>query len=477
MYELELEQYGLLNSIVKLHSFQWLPISLDNDLLSLELPNIYQELFVYQNTVSLPVLSKILWQLFFVVGKPKFMLCLGYFANIIYKQLDELYDCRGETDKLFSDFGGLVILDRNVDYTSALLTPGVYAALLAEVFQVKCGICQQNHKSTEKYDEKCNILINKPLLNMNLDRDSVYNDIKYRYFTDVTTVLSNLTKQLRTEQNQSKEMALDEMKAYIKTQLHATKLRKKLISNHLSAAECIINVLGGRYENQSEIEQNIMHNNDKSSNINYLHQLLSIENDKLITLRLFSLLCMTQKLTESEIKQFWLKYLQHYGFQCDFAYHNLIRAGFIQETDPPANKILKIPKFQTNNFYTNAKLLRQIPPDPKKNSLKYPTCASYVFGGIYIPLITQICSLILNATPIDEIRSKLETVGVFNCKNDRGYPLQSRTILVYVIGGITYAEIAACNLLETLTGSKIVFLSDRIVTGNDLMEDLLNFPK
>ncbi|KAF7278450.1 hypothetical protein GWI33_008411 [Rhynchophorus ferrugineus] len=116
----------------------------------------------------------------------------------------------------------------------------------------------------------------------------------------------------------------------------------------------------------------------------------------------------------------------------------------------------------------------QIPPEPDKVNLKIPTCASYVYGGAYIPLIVQIASMVLNSIPLDDIKMKLETLGTVAVRNDNGYPLLCRTILVYVVGGMTYAEIAACNLLETLTGAKICVLSDIVLNGNDLMKDILS---
>lgn len=69
VFKEELEQYGLLDNVVKLHSFQWMPIHLDSGVLSLEMPMLYSTLFVYENYALLPVLAKCLWQLSFVVGK------------------------------------------------------------------------------------------------------------------------------------------------------------------------------------------------------------------------------------------------------------------------------------------------------------------------------------------------------------------------------------------------------------------------
>ncbi|KAJ8918020.1 hypothetical protein NQ315_011473 [Exocentrus adspersus] len=475
IFEEELEQLGLLYTVINLHSFQWMPVHLDVGVLSLELPDVFGSLYIHQNATNLPTLSKILWQLCFVVGKSKFILALGQYSVAILQQYEQLCDDRGETDKIDCDFGAVIVIDRNVDYTSALLTPGTYSALLNEVYTCRAGICENKEEITETLDEKCNPVTSKRVVSFSLDsvQDSVYADIKNRYFTEVTSVLSHLTKQLKSETVSSKEMALDEIKHYVQTKLQATKTRKKFITNHLLAAESIINILGHRYENQKHVEMNIMKDTDKTGSLSFLDELLVTENNEYVTLRLFCLLAITQKLSESEVKNFWHKYLQQFGFEKGFGFFNLVKAGIITEpvqgsgTLNLQNKI-KLPKFTSSDFYVNTKNLKQVPADPDKVNLKYPTCASYVYGGAYIPLITQVAGMILNSIPVEDIRSKLEPLGALSVRNDKGYPLQTRSVLIYVVGGVTYAEIAACNLLETLTGARICILSDQVVTGNDL---------
>ncbi|RZC36920.1 vacuolar protein sorting-associated protein 33B [Asbolus verrucosus] len=476
-FQEELEELGLY-SIIKLHSLQWFPLHLDTGILSLELPCIYKSLFLQLDYKFLTPLSKALWKLFFVVGKPRFIVTLGEYSNKILSQIDLLIEDKGDSDRLESDFGSLIIIDRNMDYPSALLTPGTYSALLNEVYGVSTGICEYKEENG-KEDGRLNPVVKKQPVNFTLDsnQDSVYADIKNRYFTEVTSVISALTKQLKTEKVHSKEMALDEIKRYVQTQLQATKSRKKFITNHLLAAETIINVLGPRYETQQEVEADILKNTNKSTNFSYLEESLCTEDDKFVSLRLFCLLCVTQKLNENEIKSFWRKFLHQFGYKYGLAYRYLINANFIPEASSTSGNLqakIRLPKFVNREFYTNASKFKQIPPNPEKIDLKYPTCCSYVFGGSYIPLITQIASMLLNATPIDEIKTKLGGLGILNVRNDKGFPLQSRSVLIYLIGGATYAEIAACNLLETLTGAKIVVLSDRIVSGNDLMREMLS---
>lgn len=118
--------------------------------------------------------------------------------------------------------------------------------------------------------------------------------------------------------------------------------------------------------------------------------MLSTENDKFLSLRLFCLLCVTQKLSDSDIKSFWRKYVHEFGYKQCFAYDNLINAGFIQESSQSfasalPNRLIKIPKFERNNFYSNANKLRQIPSDPDKIDVNRPTCCSYVFGARTFP--------------------------------------------------------------------------------------------
>ncbi|KAL3276543.1 hypothetical protein HHI36_011918 [Cryptolaemus montrouzieri] len=479
LFEKELEEYGLFHTCVKLHSYQWLPIHIDTGILSLEIPFCFRSLFINQDLNYLPMFSKCLWQLLLVVGKVDFILALGQYSNGILSQLDTLWEESGYSDKLDSDIGGLILMDRSLDYTSTLLTPGIYSALLKEVYKVNAGYCESKHEDCPPVDSKFNpnIKINPVVINLNSEQDQIYASIKNKYFTEVTSVLSSLTKELKKEKLNSKEMSVDEIKKYVQTQLGATNSRKKNIANHLIAAETIVNVLGWRFENLSEIELNIINNASKSSNLEFLMELMCIENNELVSLRLFCLLLVTQELSENEINQFWGKFLHHFGYKYGYVLQNLTNAGMISDSRTTINKFgnIKIPKFSSKQFYSVANRLKQIPSH--KIDYQHPTCPSYVFRGAYIPLITQISSMVLNSMPLEEIKSKLEDIGSLIIRNERGYPLQKRTLLVFVIGGVTYAEIGALNFIEDLTGVKVIVLSDQIISGNDLMENFLELAK
>ncbi|KAF5282424.1 hypothetical protein FQA39_LY17539 [Lamprigera yunnana] len=480
VFEMVLEEMGLFGC-VKLYSLQWQPIYLDRGVIALEIPHMFKTLYVQQDLSFLPIYAKSLWHLNFVIGSPKFYLAIGQHSAAVLRQLDVFHENSPNSDKLDSDCGAIVLMDRNVDYASALLTPCTYSALLNEVYGVTCGMCEHKANNTNIHDAKFNPMLKKEPVQIVLDthHDSVYRDIKHRYFTEVTEMLRTLTKSLKSEGESSREMALDEIKKYVATQLQATASKTKFIANHLAAAQTIINNLGHRFETQQETEQFLIQNKNKSGNFAYLEEMLCTENDKHTSLRLMCLIAITQKLSEGEIRTFWSKFLHEFGYHYGYLHNNLIRAGFLPEDIGSSslpnlpNIVSKLPRLLSNDFHINANKLRQIPTDPTKINLKSPTCCSYVFGGNYIPLITQIASMILSSTPLNEMKSKLEVLGPLSIRNENGYPIQLRTIILYVVGGVTYSEIAACDLLQSLTGSKIIVCSDKVISGNDLMKELM----
>lgn len=55
-----------------------------------------------------------------------------------------------------------------------------------------------------------------------------------------------------------------------------------------------------------------------------------------------------------------------------------------------------------------------------------------------------------------------------------GTPLSPKTVLICVVGGVSYGEISACRFIEKSAGIRLVIASDSIVTGNKLIEEIQN---
>lgn len=50
------------------------------------------------------------------------------------------------------------------------------------------------------------------------------------------------------------------------------------------------------------------------------------------------------------------------------------------------------------------------------------------------------------------------------------FPLKPKSIFVFILGGLTYAEVATCQFVERMSGAKIVIDSNCMISGRYIVE-------
>lgn len=522
-----LESKGLYG-IIKLHTFSWELMALDEQLLSLELPFLYKQLFVEQNNSLLSSLAMSLWSLFHVTGKPKAVFSLGKLSASVLDMI-EVYNETYSRDFLDSrgshEIGALIVIDRNQDYASSLLTPATYSGLLSEIFNINCGHLDMNAKETKLKRGKLDFRLENDagaskstVMTLDSSIDTLYGEIKHRHFSEVLSVLSSKAKLLKSED--IKALGIQEMKHYVETKLQKVTLFKQNLVNHVLACETIISEMSNKFENLKLTETEMLNNRNKKSNYQFVDQNFGTDIHMYNSLRLMCLLSLTQGLSYEEYNTLVSKYLLAFGYKFLYVFQNLINAGLLIQ--PSSLKLSlnisnlgnlsdRLPKWQ-NEFQTTANKLKQLPSQPEKVGKSSP---SYVFNGGYVPLISVLCNAILTSETLsdaltklqylsdlkvggiimDQLKTGIETLNEklsnlkpqsdleFGCKDAKSltkvlksdanmgniFPLKPKSVLVFVIGGVTFAEIAACDVVQTVTGSKIYVASDCIASGADLM--------
>lgn len=527
-YDSILESRGLYD-IVKLHTFSWELMALDEQLLSLELPFIFKQFFVEQNQSLLSSISMSLWSLFHVTGRPKAVFSLGKLSASILDGL-EIYNETYARDFInrnsSEEIGALVVIDRSQDYASSLLTPATYSGLLSEMFNINCGHLDLNVKETKLKRGKLNFNFEEeatPSKNtvMTLDSsiDSLYGEIKHRHFSEVLSVLSSKAKLLKNED--IKALGIQEIKHFVATKLQQVAMFKQNLVNHVLACETIISEMSNKFENLKLTETEMLNNRNKKSNYQFVDNNFGTDIHIYNSLRLMCLLSLTQGLSYDEYNSLVNKYLLAFGYKFLYVFNNLVNAGLLVQPSSPklslnisnlGNLSDRLPKWQ-NEFQSTASKLKQLPSQPDKVGTSSP---GYVFNGGYVPLIAIICNVLVSAESLNEVMMKLsaltemkvggkfldkmkdgmETLNEklsnlklqnndleYGCRDAKSlskllrsdpnfgyvFPLKPKTVLVYVVGGVTYAEIAACDVIQTSTGSKIYIASDCIGSGSDLM--------
>lgn len=469
-----MEEEGILGHVT-LYGFQWEIIKFDCSILSFQLQSFYRKTFLDQDQTLLPSVARTIWGLQMLYGKPTMTFIQGKHSALIEHQVDVLCKSFGNPEKELPDISCFLIVDRDIDYPSVLLTPGTYTSLLDEVFAISSGVLDFNLESDKNKSKGGRLLTSA---------EGIYGQIKHKHFSDVFGYLSKVAKNLQ-EFKPTANMNLNDLKRNIKEELPNALALKSSLSYHISACEGIIGKMGARFESTQAAEQRMLEGRGRKENISYIEDCIAMNfGGKFNPLRLLCLQSVTQDgLTDDEIHSVKLQYLHSHGFKHLSSFHNLDKLGLVtqQASFLPyeatagviANKVVNAVSLPTrrSTFSSFAHKLKLFPPVKDDYDLKNPKDMSYVFNGAYIPLVCQVVHMLIKREILPEDIAKM----IPNAKVKMGTPsdIAPRTFLVYFVGGVTYSEIAAFSLLEKLTGSQILVAGTSILNGNTLIESCL----
>lgn len=523
---MQLEEDGLYG-LVKLHRFNWDFIAIDTECLSLEIPQLFQQIFVNQDTSLLSSVAHSLRIFNMVFGQPDLILTYGEHSENILKLIEMMEANDKPTDVTEmpspSDFSAMLIIDRSKDYPSCLLTPVVYAGLLLEIFPAKSGSLQINVTENKITSNKLAFLQvqadnnRKPApevssFRLNGTGDSIYRQNRYRHFSEVAQLLSAQAKTLGMEGKNLKDMKLDEMQEYVATKLPLVATQKKELFKHLVMCETIVNELGAQFEDLQTLEEAMLNGGSRKTALARIQEMLSIDAHRFNSLRHICLLHLTCGLPYDEATSYVTSYLNAFGYRHMQTFVRLTAAklfpdleganGGVAKTTIKRLSSISLPKFGQSQFQVDANKLKLLPSDQTnldgeaistdavgapKNS---KACPSYVFSGSYIPLVAQLVNFLLGSQRTEEFTGKcghIEQLRVARLANKRNislselvaavktglvcelFPLKPRTVFVFIVGGATYAEVAACQLVASLTGATVVLGSTSIISSSDII--------
>ncbi|XP_034117746.2 vacuolar protein sorting-associated protein 33B [Drosophila albomicans] len=515
-----LEQAGLWG-LVQLHHYNWDFIYLDHGVLSLELPNLYECLYLQGNSSALPAVAQSLRLLQMICGQPALTLTFGSHSAQLLHELQAL----GPVPQALNppDFGAWLIIDRDKDYASTLLTPAIYAGLLLEVFQLRAGEISIDNANNKISSQKVQLLQGKSeyppkssskpsSIRLNSACDEFYGENRYKHFAQASSSVRAQVKTLSLEVQKLNDLKLEEMHDYVARKLpKLTELKAKVL-RHLNASEIVIKMLGN-FRHLQTLEEDILNNVSRKRLLSEIDMLLTTDGQRYNTLRLLCLLHLCVGVAPDELQHFARNYCNMFGHRELCVFQQLSQAGLLPALQPERKSSTKLlsnlplPKFQQTEFQANANRLKLLASSADAEQAAAAgvdaaaraaskTCPSFVFNGTYVPLIAQLCSILLNASNADQLATKLAMIeGLQMCipggqtttpkayaahiKTATGeandvFPLRLRNLFVFVVGGASYAEIAACDLVAKLTNAQITVASDQLLAGSDLIAAAFN---
>ncbi|KAF2831429.1 Sec1-like protein [Ophiobolus disseminans] len=502
-------------------------VPLADDVLSLELEDAVSDLYLRKDPTSIYLAAKALMS-----QQQKY----GLFPRIIGKGdngkrlADLLIRMRtevtaGETSSNSgpsfiglapsATIDSLIIIDREVDFPTVLLSQLTYEGLIDEVFNISANQTevdssviggatpQQGQTGSASTSMKRKIMIDP--------RDTLYNELGDANFAIVGSLLNKVARRLQssTGRDQLNAKTTSELREFV-SKLPGYQAEQASLKLHTSLAEEIIKYTRNETFTRSlEVQQNIMSGADPTTQHDTLYELINRSIPLSIILRLLCLESTTNAgIRPKDLEAFKRAIIQAYGPQHILTLASLEKMGLLSVRGGLSLGGTQAKPGSVTNYTPLRKSLKIWDDDVNEAE---PNDISYTFSG-YAPLSVRLVqSIIQKQTLANTIKPPTnpgpnplaQGLRIFDdaSKYVRGATFDetqkgeekavkarnllhgshndaNKTIVVFFLGGVTRAEIAALRFVGNKLketggegrGSRIVVAATNVVRGESLID-------
>ncbi|KAI1142895.1 vacuolar protein sorting 33A-like protein [Hypoxylon sp. FL0543] len=524
-----LEEAGVLGDV----NIAELPLyffPLERDVLSLELDNSFQDLFLFKDTTPTFLMAKALMGIQSKHGLFPRVIGKGDNAKRVAELLTRMrQEILAGDDTSESARSGLtpsntiesvIIIDREVDFVTPLLTQLTYEGLIDEVWGIQnnqadidstiVGAPPQPASQSTTSTPTASAASRKRRIQLN-SSDKLYEGLRDANFAIVGTLLNKVARRLQSDydsRHASKTTA--ELKDFVK-KLPGYQTEHQSLKIHTSLAEEIMKYTRtDRFSRMLEVQQNLAAGADPSTQFDAIEELIARDVPLREILRLLCIYsCISGGIKSKDFDHFRRLVLEGYGYQHLLTLHNLEKLQlFLSRTSPMASMI-PMPGSgaaagtKTNYTYLR-KQLRLIVDEVNEHD---PNDIAYVYSG-YAPLSIRLVQCILQKQYLLSITRGSTGAGAGTAagsvgqgwrgfdeavKHARGQTFDElqkgedkavkarallsgggdkKTVFVVFVGGITFTEIAALRFIAKKEEARrnIVICTTSIISGNKMMD-------
>ncbi|XP_058851294.1 vacuolar protein sorting-associated protein 33B-like [Acipenser ruthenus] len=486
-----LEEQGIYGD-VSCDKWEFYLLPLDDDIISLELPEFFSDYFLEGDQRWVSTAGKALHLLHSVYGSFSKVYGIGRCAKMTYEMWRELVE-DGEQKPQQPEVGNVFLIDRDVDFVTSLCSQVVYEGLVDDIFRIKCGDVEFGPEVTSS-DKSLKVMLNSS--------DKVFNEIRNEHFSNVFGFLSQKAKSLQTAYDKRRGMDIQQMKTFVSQELKGLKQEHRLLSLHISACESIMKKKTKQdFQELLKTEHCLLEGFNIRESISYIEEHINRQVSLTESLRLLCLLSLTENgLIPKDYRSLKAQYLQSYGTEHLLTFANLRKLGLLVEQQPGDTIIAmenKVGKLVTDkavgkltdafnslakksNFRALSKKLALIPKVDGEYDLRTPPDMAYIFSGAYMPLSCKLVEQVLDHgwTGLEEVTRLLNgnefavtaggSGGEVKTKDD-----SPRLVFVMFLGGCTFSEISALRFLGRKRGYKFIIVTTAITNSARLLESVL----
>lgn len=411
----------------------------------------------------------------------------------------------------------LIIIDREVDFNTLLLTQLTYEGLIDELFNIKDNQAEVDISVVGPASGQQNAQPTTPTKGLKrkimLDSsDKLYDQLRDSNFAIVGSLLNKSARRLQTDyESRHGDKTTAELREFVH-KLPGYQAEQQSLKIHTSLAEDIMRYTRSETFSRSlEVQQNFAAGADPTAQHDTIEELIARDTPLPLILRLLCLeSCTSNGLRQKDLEHFRMLILHAYGYQHVLTLDALEKMGLLT---PRTSNVLPIPGVSSTgpqpsrtNYQYLRKALHLIVDEVNESA---PDDIAYVYSG-YAPLSVRLVQAVLQKQYLLSFAksSKDGTNGgttngistaahgwqgfedalkaakgqTFNKvqKTDEaavkarallGGTNGKKTVVVMFVGGITRTEIAALRFIGNADPNRrILICTTGIVTGGRAME-------
>ncbi|KAF8424631.1 Sec1-like protein [Tirmania nivea] len=517
-----LEEEGVVGDIT-IGEYPLYFVPLEADLLSLELEHSFQELYLHKDYTSIFYAAKALMGIQQKHGL--FPRIIGKGDNV-RRLVDALLRMRSEVtvDDALNPFAltpsptieNVIIIDRETDFVTPLLTQLTYEGLIDEIYGIKnskievdaslVGNPQQNvlagSSSTSASSPPPQIGKKRTVV---LDSsDKLYEDLRDTNFAIVGNLLNKVSRRLQADyEGRHQAKTVTEIKQFV-SKLGGLQAEHQSVRMHTGLAEEIMNHTRSDLFNKSlEVQQNLAAGSDAPTQHENIEELIYRGAGIEQVLRLLCIeSCVGAGLRPKDFEFFKREILQAYGYHHILTLDALEKLQLLQPRTAAANA--------RTSYSSLRKLLRLIVDEVNEHD---PDDISYVYSG-YAPLSVRLVQCVIQKQYLQMTTKGSKGVGggpdvnavgagstgwkgfeealrnvkgktVDEAQSGEDKAVRARMILngqnekrmtiVFFLGGCTYTEIAALRFIgrQQEGKRKILICTTSIINGSKMIQSAL----
>ncbi|KAL5017366.1 hypothetical protein ScPMuIL_006955 [Solemya velum] len=480
--ERKLKEMGVYGTLQNIEEFSLSLIPFDYDLLSMEMETTFRECYLendysrlFHVAQSLMTMQALYGTIPNIYGKGD---CAKHVVDMLLRMRREL---GGQEPQITPQIDSLLILDRNVDLLTPLLTQLTYEGLIDEIFGLKDTSVKLPPEKfmPENKDGGPREVPTEPKKLILNSSDELYADLRDKNFNAVGALVSKKARVI-TAQFDERHAAktVSEMKQFVSKLPHLQQARASL-AIHTSIAELVKEFTDSdEFMDNLRCQQEFINGQDTDRISPYIEDCIARQEPLTKVLQLVCIQSYCNNGLKPKVLEFYKReILQTYGYEHLITLLNIEKAGLL--------------RLHGNRTYpTLRKSLKLIIEDVNEQN---PHDISYVYSG-YAPLsvrlaqylarpgwrsITEVLNLLPGPT-IEEIqqiplalRKRRNSITSSHSSTS-----EQKVTLVLFLGGVTYAEIAALRFLAQQDdgGTDYLIASTKLINGvslfNSIMEKL-----